>query len=123
MLAPFVKTIQQGRPYQRPDTKVGYVGTPAVIMEAMRRTGQLGRLSVSLSREVDKDRGSNPLCLGTPNWSEMTWRYDMTGFEGDGWNTETDGDDVEEQIYFISNPALGLWAVCSVEEGPDYASA
>jgi len=30
----------------------------------------------------------------------------------DGWNTIVD-DGVEEEFYYISNPALGLWAVPS----------
>ena len=35
----------------------------------------------------------------------MTQRYDPKLLR-DGWNTLPDG----EQIFYISNPALGLWA-------------
>jgi hypothetical protein len=52
----------------------------------------------------------------------MTRRYDVNSLR-DGWNTETDEDGVESEFYYISNPALGLWAVSSrFEEGPDDAS-
>jgi hypothetical protein len=37
--------------------------------------------------------------------SEMSQRYPIETLE-DGWNTLPDG----ERIYYISNPALGLWA-------------
>jgi hypothetical protein len=37
--------------------------------------------------------------------AEMSRRYDPARLS-DGWNVLPDG----ERIYFISNPALGLWA-------------
>ena len=40
--------------------------------------------------------------------SEFSGRYDPTGL-ADGWNRMPDGS----QIYFIRNPALGLWAHAS----------
>ena len=36
---------------------------------------------------------------------EMVRRYDPSSLS-DGWNRMADG----EEIYYISNPALGLWA-------------
>ena len=36
---------------------------------------------------------------------EMLARYPLHSLK-DGWNTVPDG----EEIYYISNPALGLWA-------------
>jgi len=43
----------------------------------------------------------------------MTQRYDPTKLQ-DGWNTLPDG----ERIFYISNPALGLWA-CRDRFAPD----
>ena len=40
--------------------------------------------------------------------NEMTQRYDPATLK-DGWNTLPDG----ERIFYISNPALGLWAAKS----------
>ena len=39
------------------------------------------------------------------NLGEMLERYPLDTLK-DGWNTMPDG----EEIYYISNPALGLWA-------------
>ena len=40
-------------------------------------------------------------------------RYDV-GTLKDGWNTETNEEDGSvEEYYYVSNPALGLWAVSS----------
>jgi hypothetical protein len=38
----------------------------------------------------------------------MTKKYDVTKLQ-DGWHTDDNG----EEFFFISNPALGLWAVHS----------
>ena len=40
--------------------------------------------------------------------AEMSQRYPIDQLK-DGWNTMPDG----ERIYYISNPALGLWAAKS----------
>ena len=45
----------------------------------------------------------------------MQQRYNINTMK-DGWNTIVD-DGVEEEFYYISNPALGLWAVPSRFEG------
>ena len=42
----------------------------------------------------------------------MQKRYDIHALK-DGWNTEMDESGEGEEFYFISNPALGLWAVSS----------
>mmetsp|Transcript_1869 Transcript_1869/g.4019 ORF Transcript_1869/g.4019 Transcript_1869/m.4019 type:complete len:144 (-) Transcript_1869:105-536(-) len=43
---------------------------------------------------------------------EMKRIYDYESLK-DGWNTRITEDGEEEEFYFISNPALGLWAVPS----------
>jgi hypothetical protein len=137
VLAPFVETFGEDDRIDGLIRKVGYVGTPA-IMEAMREDGELksnlsavahmihgsseGRFSVrycpgKLTRTEIESVGFEYADLG-----EMTRRYDVNSLR-DGWNTETDEDGVESEFYYISNPALGLWAVSSrFEEGPDDAS-
>jgi hypothetical protein len=51
----------------------------------------------------------------------MMQRYDINTLK-DGWNTEINADDgTVEEYYYISNPALGLWAVSSRFEEEDAA--
>ena len=40
----------------------------------------------------------------------------------EGWNTRTDESGVEEEFYYISNPALGLWAHPSRFEEESHSS-
>lgn len=102
--------------------KYGYRGTPAT-MKAMEENDELknnlsvvahlihgsseGRFSVTycpghLTKEEIEGAGLQYADLG-----EMKERY--SGVK-DGWNKEPDGSG---EFYYISNPALGLWAVAS----------
>lgn len=65
-----------------------------------------GRFSVTycpghLSREEITGAGYNYADI-----NEITRRYNPESLS-DGWNTLPDG----EEIYYVSNPAVGLWAV------------
>ena len=136
VLAPHVETFGEDERIDGLIRRVGYAGTPA-IMEAMRDDEELkGNLSAvaHLIHGSSEGRFDVRYCPGKLTRSEiesvgfqyadlgeMTRRYDV-GSLRDGWNTETDEDDVETEFYYISNPALGLWAVSSrFEEGPDTA--
>ena len=46
------------------------------------------------------------VCYGAASFDDAVARYNPEQL-ADGWNTMPDG----EEIYFISNPALGLWTV------------
>mmetsp|Transcript_39908 Transcript_39908/g.86025 ORF Transcript_39908/g.86025 Transcript_39908/m.86025 type:complete len:550 (-) Transcript_39908:1029-2678(-) len=127
VMAPHVETFGEDERIDALIRQVGYVGTPA-IMEAMEEDKELksnlsavahlihgsseGRFSITycpgrLTREEIESVGFQYASL-----EAMERRYDVNGLE-DGWNTEANEDGVEEEFYYISNPALGLWAVSS----------
>mmetsp|Transcript_1351 Transcript_1351/g.1954 ORF Transcript_1351/g.1954 Transcript_1351/m.1954 type:complete len:484 (-) Transcript_1351:143-1594(-) len=120
VLAPGVKQFGEDEQVDILIRKYGYVGTPN-IMEQMRENSELkdnlsavahlihgsseGRFDVvycpgSLSREEIEGVG-----YAYSDLEPMLARYDIDKLK-DGWNTLPDG----EELYFISNPALGLWA-------------
>lgn len=119
VLAPGVKEFGEDGTIDALIRKYGYRGTPATL-EAVNRNADLaanlsaaahlihgsseGRFRVTycpghLTRE--EVEGVNFAYAGL---DEMMRRYDPTRLR-DGWN-RVDG----EEIFFISNPALGLWA-------------
>ena len=125
VLAPFVETFGEDGQIDELIRKVGYVGTPT-IMEAMKHNEDLkenlsavahlihgsseGRFSITycpgkLSKEEIESVGFQYSDLDT-----MKARYDINTLK-DGWNTEMTESGKEEEFYYISNPALGLWAV------------
>jgi len=120
VLAPGVSTFGEDGEIDRLIRKYGYCNTPAV-MELVRRTEDLpgnlsaaahlihgsseGRFKITycpgkLSREETESVG---YAYAEPE--EMLQRYDPAALR-DGWNELADG----ERVFYISNPALGLWA-------------
>jgi len=126
VLAPFVDTFGEDSHIDQLIRQVGYVGTPT-IMKAMNDNDELksnlsavahlihgsseGRFSITycpgtkLSKEEIESVGFQFADLDT-----MQKRYDIDTLK-DGWNTEINENGIEEEFYYISNPALGLWAV------------
>jgi hypothetical protein len=120
VLAPAVAKFGEDDEIDRLIRKYGYRTTPE-IMEFVSRTDDLpqnlsaaahlihgsseGRFRITycpggLSREEIEGVG-----YGYADLQAMRRRYDPQRLS-DGWNTLPDG----ERIYFVRNPALGLWA-------------
>ena len=106
---------------------MGYAGTPT-IMKALAADAELkknlsavahlihgsaeGRFSITyapgrLTREEVEGVGFRYAA-----WEELRARYDVATLQ-EGWNTEVNEAGAAEEFYYISNPALGLWAVAS----------
>ncbi|MFC2119057.1 lactate racemase domain-containing protein [Bacteroidota bacterium] len=119
ILAPGIKTFGEDAEIDRLIRKYGYSGTSA-IKEAVKNNIDLrGNLSAAahLIHGSSEDRFNIKYCTGELNKTEI----ESVGFEygvldkmmkiynpeklKDGYNIMPDG----EQIYYISNPALGLW--------------
>ena len=127
VLAPFVETFGEDGQIDKLIRKVGYVGTPT-IMEAMDKDEELKRNLSAVAHLIhgsSEGRFSITYCPGKLSKEEiesvgfsyadldaMKKKYDIDTLK-DGWNTEIDENGVEEEFYYISNPALGLWAVSS----------
>jgi len=126
VLAPFVDTFGEDNHIDQLIRQVGYVGTPT-IMKAMNDNDELkSNLSAvaHLIHGSSEGRFSITYCPGTKLSKEeiesvgfqyadlnaMQKRYDISTLK-DGWNTEINENGIEEEFYYISNPALGLWAV------------
>ncbi len=120
VLAPSVAAFGEDREIDRLIRKYGYRTTPQ-ILEHVRKTDDLPK---NLSAAAHLIHGSSEgrfriiYCPGKLTREEiesvgyqfgdlahMLRRYDPQSL-GDGWNTLGDG----ERIYFVRNPALGLWA-------------
>lgn len=120
VLAPGIREFGEDKTIDRLIRKHGYRGTPHV-MEAVKRDRELqenlgaaahlihgsseGRFSITycpghLTREETEGVGFRYAELAS-----MLKRYDPVRLH-DGWNDDVDGS----RIYYISNPALGLWA-------------
>jgi hypothetical protein len=120
VLAPGLERFGEDATIDRLIRKYGYAGTPSVL-DAVQSEGDLkqslttaahlihgsteGRFTVTycpgkLSRQEIEDVYFRYADLGT-----MLERYNPDTLR-DGFNTLADG----EEIYYISNPALGLWA-------------
>ena len=128
VLAPWVETFGEDNHIDELIRLVGYVGTPA-IMKAMENNDDLkSNLSAvaHLIHGSSEGRFSITYCPGKLSQDEiegvgfkyadldvMRRRYDVDTLK-DGWNTEmNEKSGIEEEFYYISNPALGLWAVSS----------
>jgi hypothetical protein len=127
VLAPYVETFGEDERIDDLIRRVGYVGTPA-IMKAMREDDELKNNLSAVAHLIhgsSEGRFAVRYCPGKltraeiesvgfeyTDLSEMTRRYDVNGLR-DGWNTETDENGNVSEFYYISNPALGLWAVSS----------
>lgn len=126
VLAPCVNTFGEDEHIDKLIRKFGYIGTPQ-IMDAMKNDADLknnlsavahlihgsseGRFSITycpghLTRDEVEGVGFQYADL-----KEMQHKYDIQTMK-DGWNTIHENG-VEEEFYYISNPALGLWAVPS----------
>lgn len=121
VLAPALKEFGEDKIVDRLIRKYGYKGTPH-ILEATRNNQDLqdnlgapshlihgsseGRFTITycpgpaMSREEIESVG-----FAWGDLDEMLRRYPLDTLK-DGWNILPDG----EEIYYISNPALGLWA-------------
>lgn len=119
--APALREFGEDHTIDKLIRRYGYKGTPATLA-AVKESPELqanlgaaahlihgsseGRFKITycpadgVTREEIESVGYDYLPL-----SELLKQYDIASLK-DGWNTLADG----EEIYYISNPALGLWA-------------
>jgi nickel-dependent lactate racemase len=122
ILAPGLKEFGEDPENDRLIRKYGYKGTPA-IMKAVEENEELQQ---SLGAAAHMIHGSSEgrfnitYCAGSKIsqeeiesvgykyavYDEMVKTYNPETLQ-DGWNTMPDG----EKIFYVSNPALGLWAL------------
>ena len=122
ILAPGVKQFGEDAEIDKLIRKHGYVGTPTILQAMEKHTALQKNLSAvaHLIHGSSEGRFSITYCSGYltkeevegvgfkyGNLNEVSVKYDKNKLR-DGWNKVA-----EEEIYFISNPALGLWAVPS----------
>jgi nickel-dependent lactate racemase len=128
ILAPGVKQFGEDEKIDELIRKYGYIGTPK-ILDAMDKNKELQENLSAVAHLIhgsSEDRFSVTYCPGHVakedvegvgfqfgDLNQMMKLYDTSKLK-DGWNNVTDPlTNVIEEIYFISNPALGLWAVSS----------
>ncbi|MEK7754652.1 MAG: D-mannonate epimerase [Acidobacteriota bacterium] len=119
VLAPGVKEFGEDPAIDKLIRKYGYVGTPAVLKAVAENADLAGNLSAAahLIHGSSEGRFSITYCPGHltreevesvnfryASLAEMTTRYDPAKLK-DGYNTVAG-----EEIFYIPNPALGLWA-------------
>lgn len=120
VLAPGLKGFGEDPGNDKIIRKYGYVGTPK-ILELVKANSDLGDnlgAAAHLIHGSSENRFSITYCPGYitkheienvnfryANLADMTKRYDPAKLS-DGFNTLNDG----EKIFYISNPALDLWA-------------
>ncbi|MBK9990843.1 MAG: DUF2088 domain-containing protein [Verrucomicrobia bacterium] len=120
ILAPGLKEFGEDHEIDRLIRKYGYFGTPKTLASTKANEELRNNLSAAahLIHGSSEGRFGITYCPGHLTQAEiegvgfkyadlktMTTRYNPETLK-DGWNTLPDG----EKIYFISNPALGLWA-------------
>jgi nickel-dependent lactate racemase len=120
VLAPGLKEFGEDAEIDRLIRKYGYRGTPATLAAVKANAELQNNLSAAahLIHGSSEGRFNITYCPGHLTRAEIegvgfqysdlaaqTRRYDPATLK-DGWNTLPDG----ERIFFISNPALGLWA-------------
>jgi nickel-dependent lactate racemase len=120
VLAPGLERFGEDEEIDRLIRKYGYVGTPAV-RDAVRTREDLGQSLTTAAHLIHgspEGRFAVTYCPGNLSRREIEgvhYRYADLGMMmekynpaalSEGFNTLADG----EEIYFISNPALGLWA-------------
>ena len=121
ILAPALKEFGEDKTIDGLIRKYGYKGTPhtlkcteenADLQENLGASAHLihgsseGRFSITYCPGPGMTRAEiEGVGFGYCSYEEMVARYPVDKLK-DGWNTMPDG----EQIYYISNPALGLWA-------------
>ncbi len=121
ILAPGLREFGEDKTIDGLIRKYGYKGTPAIL----KATGINADLQANLGASAHLIHGSSEgrfnitYCPGPGmsraeiesvgfNWADLDrtkQKYNYSSLK-DGWNTLPDG----EEIYYISNPALGLWA-------------
>jgi nickel-dependent lactate racemase len=119
VLAPGVRCFGEDATIDRLIRQFGYRGTPATLAKVRSEPELAGNLSASahLIHGSSEGRFTITYCPGQLSRAEiegvgfqfgdlaaMTCRYDPKQLH-DGWNRVADG----EEVYYISNPALGLW--------------
>lgn len=120
ILAPGLKEFGEDHEIDRLIRKYGYRGTPATLAATQANPELQNNLSAAahLIHGSSEGRFRITYCPGQLTSQEidsvnfqyadlhsMTQRYNPAQLK-DGWNTLPDG----EKIFYISNPALGLWA-------------
>ncbi|MBI9021050.1 MAG: DUF2088 domain-containing protein [Verrucomicrobia bacterium] len=122
VLAPALKEFGEDPEIDRLIRKYGYRGTPATLKAVEENEELLGNLGAAahLIHGSSEGRFSITYCPGEGGvtldevrsvgfeaapYDEMAARYNPSTLK-DGFNTLPDG----EEIFYISNPALGLWA-------------
>ncbi len=122
VLAPALKEFGEDPTIDRLIRKFGYCGTPATL-KAVEEDEELGGnlgAAAHLIHGSSEGRFKITYCPGeggvtldevrsvgfaAASYDEMAARYNPETLK-DGFNTQPDG----EEIFYISNPALGLWA-------------
>jgi nickel-dependent lactate racemase len=120
VLAPGLREFGEDEEIDRLIRKYGYRGTPATL-SAVRENEELrnnlsaaahflhgsteGRFSVTYCPGYLTREEIESVYLKYASLKEMTKKYDPAKLK-DGFNTMSDG----EEIFFISNPATGLWS-------------
>ncbi|MGB7769858.1 MAG: D-mannonate epimerase [Verrucomicrobiia bacterium] len=120
VLAPGVKEFGEDREIDRLIRKYGYRGTPATLAAVKANAELRDNLGAAahLIHGSSEGRFNVTYCPGHltreeiesvnfryADLKQMAARYNPARLK-DGWNLMPDGD----KIFFISNPALGLWA-------------
>jgi nickel-dependent lactate racemase len=120
VLAPGVKTFGEDPQIDQLIRKYGYRTTPEIMTFMQQNEDLQNNLSAAahLIHGSSEKRFQITYCPGHltreevegvgyqyADLAEMSRRYDPKKLN-DGWNTMPDG----ERVYYISNPALGLWA-------------
>ena len=120
VLAPALKEFGEDKEIDRLIRKYGYFGTPATLKSLKENRDLENNLSAAahLIHGSSEDRFSITYCPGHltkeeiesvnfkyADLNEMTKKYNPEKLS-EGYNTMPDG----EEIFFISNPAIGLWA-------------
>lgn len=124
VLAPALSDFGEDKTIDALIRKYGYKGTPATLAATSANSDLRDNLGASahLIHGSSEGRFTIRYCPGPgvsreeiesvgyeyADLSSALRRYDPASLK-DGWNTLPDG----EEIYFISNPALGLWAAKS----------
>ncbi len=119
IMAPGMKTFGEDRTIDKLIRKYGYAGTPAILELTMEKSDLAENLSAAahLIHGSSEGRFRITYCPGNLSRQEIEgvgYQYErietmMRKYNHEllkeGWNKMTDG----EEVYFISNPALGLW--------------
>jgi len=120
VLAPGLKEFGEDKEIDRLIRKYGYRGTPATLA-AVRKNEELRqnlsaaahlihgsseeRFSVTYCPGILSQQEVKSVGFGFAQLKDMLKKYDPEKMK-DGYNTMPDG----EEIYYISNPAIGLWS-------------